>query len=47
MDDPNKLHHLLGDSKHNLDVLVREYGSEEVAGSATLRLSTRLISREV
>ncbi len=36
MDDPNKLHHLFGDSKHNLDVLVREFGSEEVAGSAII-----------
>jgi hypothetical protein len=34
MDDPNKLNHIFGEPRHNLDVLVRQYGSEKAAGQA-------------
>jgi hypothetical protein len=31
MDDPNKLNHIFGNPDHNLDVLVRRYGSQAAA----------------
>jgi hypothetical protein len=31
MDDPNKQNHIFANPKHNLDALVRHYGSEEDA----------------
>lgn len=34
MDDPNRRNHIFGEPKHNLDTLVRQYGSEETAGRA-------------
>jgi hypothetical protein len=36
MDDANKLRHLFGNADHNLDRLVRRYGSEAAAGQAIL-----------
>ena len=32
MDDPNDLHHVFGNPRHNLDQFVRQRGSEELAG---------------
>jgi hypothetical protein len=32
MDDPNDLHHVFGNPRHNLNQFVRQYGSEELAG---------------
>jgi hypothetical protein len=34
MDDPNKWRHIFGNPNHNLDALVRHYGSEEEAARA-------------
>jgi len=34
MDDPNRRHHIFGEPRHNLDELVRQFGSEEAAGQA-------------
>jgi hypothetical protein len=34
MDDPNRRNHIFGEPRHNLDVLIRQYGSEEAAGEA-------------
>jgi len=34
MDDPNHLHHIFGSRRHNLDRLVRQYGTPEAAGKA-------------
>ena len=31
MDDPNKKNHIFANPDHNLDVLVRHYGSEQEA----------------
>lgn len=45
MNDPNKLHHIFGDPKHNLDVLVRHYGSEEAAGRAIIGAVTQAHSQ--
>jgi hypothetical protein len=32
MDDPNDLHYVFGNPRHNLDQFVRRHGSEEFAG---------------
>ena len=32
--DPNRRHHIFGDRRHNLAVLVRRFGSEEAAAEA-------------
>jgi hypothetical protein len=32
MDDPNDLHHVFGNPRHNLDQFVRQNGGEELAG---------------
>jgi hypothetical protein len=37
MDDPNKLHHIFGNPKHNLDAIVRHYGGEGAAARALLQ----------
>src|SRR5579863_32321 len=34
MDDPNKRQHIFGNLDHGLDLLVRQYGSEEAASRA-------------
>ena len=34
MDDPNRRNHIFREPRHNLDVLIRQYGSEEAAGQA-------------
>lgn len=34
MDDPNKHNHIFGNPDHNLDGLVRRYGSRDTAGRA-------------
>ncbi len=34
MADPNRRSHIFGEPRHNLDALVRQYGSEEAAGHA-------------
>jgi hypothetical protein len=34
MDDPNRRRHIFGEPRHNLEPLVRQYGSEEAAGQA-------------
>ena len=34
MDDPNRRRHIFGEPRHNLEPLVRQYGSEEAAGRA-------------
>ena len=34
MDDPNRRDHIFGEPRHNLDVLIRQYGNEEAAGQA-------------
>jgi hypothetical protein len=34
MDDPNNLHHIFGSRRHNLDRLVRQFGSREAARRA-------------
>jgi hypothetical protein len=40
MDDPNKRHHIFDDPDHNLDVVVRQYGSPEAAGQAIVEAVT-------
>ena len=34
MDDPNRRNHIFGEPRHNLAVLIRQYGSAEAAGQA-------------
>jgi hypothetical protein len=40
MDDPNRRHHIFGEPKHNLDPLIRRYGSEEAAAQAIVEAVT-------
>ena len=42
MDDPNKLHHIFDNPQHNLDVLVRLYGSKAVARRAIIEAVDRV-----
>jgi len=34
MDDPNRRRHIFGEPRHDLEPLVRQYGSEEAASQA-------------
>jgi hypothetical protein len=36
MDDPNKLNHIFNNPDHNLDRVVRQYGSQEAAAWAMI-----------